>query len=315
MTDQTPSMCFSGNPLDRAGNFRGDPAWLAEKYQSDDALFIPLWQLQPLLLPPIAAGDSRDVGWLPRSALASLLTPDRLCIFLGLNRRDKPLFAIDISEMADPENSGPLANMGVFEDLRMIAGAGDIGVGDLAILAQAKAMLDWHSRHGFCSQCGNATQISEAGYKRVCPACQTEHFPRTDPVVIMLATHGDDCLVGRQHGWPENMFSALAGFVEAGETIEEAVAREMMEEAGIEVGEVRYMATQPWPFPASLMIGCFAEAKNRDIKLDDKELEDARWVSRDEIRSSFAGDGPIGIPPSMAIAHHLVRQFAGIDDE
>ena len=104
MTDQTPSMCFSGNPLDRAGNFRGDPAWLAEKYQSDDALFIPLWQLQPLLLPPIAAGDSRDVGWLPRSALASLLTPDRLCIFLGLNRRDKPLFAIDISEMADPEN-------------------------------------------------------------------------------------------------------------------------------------------------------------------------------------------------------------------
>jgi NAD+ diphosphatase len=233
-----------------------------------------------------------------------------LVVFLGLNRRGKPLFAVDISEMSNPEDMGPFKGMGLFEDLRALAAVGDMPRTELAILAQAKGMLDWNMRHRFCAQCGQPSQIAEGGYKRSCGSCQTEHFPRTDPVVIMLATHGDNCLVGRQKGWPENMFSALAGFMEPGETIEEAVARELMEEAGIEINSVRYLGTQPWPFPGSLMIGCMAEAAHMDIHLGDDELEDAKWVTRAEAQSSMAGNGPLGVPPEMAIAHQLMKAFA-----
>ena len=154
-------------------------------------------------------------------------------------------------------------------------------------------MLDWHLRHGFCSQCGSPP----AWPKRAISGFATiagPSFSRTDPVVIMLATHEDACLVGRQKGWPDGMFSSLAGFMEPGETIEEAVAREMQEEAGIEINRVRYFGTQPWPFPASMMIGCLAEAAGRDITLDDEELEEARWISREDVRRAMNGDGPSG---------------------
>ena len=152
--------------------------------------------------------------------------------------------------------------------------------------------------------------MGEGGYKRVCPSCGAEHFPRTDPVVIMLATHGDKCLLGRQKGWPEGMYSALAGFMEPGETIEEAVARELHEEAGIHVSAVRYYGGQPWPFPASLMIGCLADADSTQISLDDVELEDAKWVARADVQAAFNGAGGVAIPPEMAIAHQLMRAFA-----
>ena len=301
---------FANNPLDRAGHLRSDPDWLAGQFASDSALMVPMWRLSPLVLPEIAAGEGRDVGWLPKGAFADALRPDSLVVFLGLNRRGKPLFAVDISHMSNPEDSGPFKGLGVFEDLRALAAMGDMARTELAILAQAKGMLDWHMRHGFCAQCGGASSIREGGYKRVCDSCQAEHFPRTDPVVIMLATHGEDCLVGRQKGWPDNMFSALAGFMEPGETIEEAVARELMEEAGIGVDAVRYMGTQPWPFPGSLMIGCIAKASDREINLGDDELEDAKWISRTEAQSSMAGNGPLGVPPEMAIAHQLMKAFA-----
>lgn len=301
---------FANNPLDRAGHLRSDPDWLAGQFASDSALMVPMWRLSPLVLPEIAAGEGRDVGWLPKGAFADALRPDSLVVFLGLNRRGKPLFAVDISHMSNPEDSGPFKGLGVFEDLRALAAMGDMTRTELAILAQAKGMLDWHMRHGFCAQCGGASSIREGGYKRVCDSCQAEHFPRTDPVVIMLATHGEDCLVGRQKGWPDNMFSALAGFMEPGETIEEAVARELMEEAGIGVDAVRYMGTQPWPFPGSLMIGCIAKASDREINLGDDELEDAKWISRTEAQSSMAGNGPLGVPPEMAIAHQLMKAFA-----
>lgn len=305
----TPMM-FASNPLDRAGHKRGDATWVEAQRRSGDALFVPFWHLQPLILPPLPSEDGRDVGWLPAAAFGPILAADPIIIFLGLNRRNKPLFAVDISALSDPEQSGPFAGMGGFYDLRELAAAGEVSSGDLSILAQAKAMIDWHLRHGYCSQCGSPSVAAEAGYKRVCGGCGAEHFPRTDPVVIMLATHGDTCLIGRQPGWPERMYSALAGFVEPGETIEAAVARELQEEAGIEVGRVRYIQTQPWPFPASLMMGCVAEATTTDIVIDQFELEDARWVSRADLQAAFAGQGDFAVPPALAIAHHLMRYFA-----
>ena len=301
---------FTNNPLDRAGHSRGDADWLAAQLAGDTALIVPLWQLQPLVLPEIAPGDGRDVGWLPKAAFGDAWMGDMLVVFLGLNRRGKPLFAADISHMSSPEDIGPFKGMGIFEDLRALASAGDMPRTELAILAQAKGMLDWNRRHPFCAQCGTQSRLAEGGYKRVCDNCGTEHFPRTDPVVIMLATHGDDCLLGRQRGWPDGMMSALAGFMEPGESIEEAVARELQEEAGLEISSVTYLGTQPWPFPGSLMIGCMAEASNREIMVDEVELEEARWVSRADIRSSMAGQGPLGAPPPMAIAYQLMKAFA-----
>ncbi|MDC0131686.1 NAD(+) diphosphatase [Alphaproteobacteria bacterium] len=301
---------FANNPLDRAGPLRSDKDWLAGQLASDSALLAPFWRLAPLVLPEIEPGQGRDVGWLPKAAFGDALRPDSMVIFLGLNRRGKPLFAVDISHMSNPEDAGPFQGMGLFEDLRALAAIGDMPRTELAILAQAKGMLDWNSRHGYCAQCGQASQLAEGGYKRICSSCQTEHFPRTDPVVIMLATHGENCLVGRQKGWPDGMFSALAGFMEPGETLEEAVARELMEEAGIGVNAVTYLGSQPWPFPGSLMIGCMAEASDTQINLGDDELEDAKWISRQEAQSSMAGNGPLGVPPEMAIAHQLMKAFA-----
>ena len=301
---------FTNNPLDRAGHQRGDPDWLAAQLASDTALIVPLWQLSPLVLPELQPGDGRDVGWLPKAAFGEAWIADMEVVFLGLNRRGKPLFAADISHMANPEDMGPFKGMGHFEDLRGLAAAGDMPRTELAILAQAKGMLDWNLRHPYCSRCGAPSETAEGGYKRLCGTCGAEHFPRTDPVVIMLPVHGEDCLLGRQRGWPDGMLSALAGFMEPGESIEEAVARELMEEAGLEINAVTYLGTQPWPFPGSLMIGCLAEASNRDIKVDEVELEEARWVSRADIISSMAGNGPLGVPPQMAIAHQLMRAFA-----
>ncbi|MBE8191706.1 MAG: NADH pyrophosphatase, partial [Alphaproteobacteria bacterium] len=194
---------FSGNPLDRAGNQRTDDEWVAQKKAAQDTLFVPFWHLRPLILPEAQAGLGRDVGWLPRAAFGELLSvnSERLCVFLGLNRRGKALFAVDISDASQPEDAGPFKGLGLFEDLRELAMAGDMPPTELAIMAQGKSMVDWHLRHRFCSACGGETGLSEGGYKRNCGACGSDHFPRTDPVVIMLATHDDACLVGRQEAW------------------------------------------------------------------------------------------------------------------
>ena len=178
-------------------------------------------------------------------------------------------------------------------------------------LAEAKAMLHWHARHRFCSNCGASSEMVEAGWRRDCPVCKTTHFPRTDPVVIMLAIDGERCLLGRQTRFAKGMWSCLAGFVEPGETIEEAVRRETREEAGIACGRVRYFATQPWPFPMSLMIGCHAEALSTDIAVDYGELEDARWFDREEAALMLLRRHPVklGTPPAVAIAYHIIRAF------
>lgn len=200
-------------------------------------------------------------------------------------------------------------------DLRSIAVQGLTEAEHLPPIAEAKAILGWHARHRFCSNCGAPTQAVEAGWRRDCPSCKTQHFPRTDPVVIMLAVDGNNCLLGRSPRFLPTMWSCLAGFIEPGESIEDAVHRETLEEAGIACGRVKYFASQPWPFPSSLMIGCHAEAVTREIVVDRSELEDARWFSKDEVVAMLMRRHPDGLttPPPIAIAHHIMR--AWVEDE
>ena len=298
---------FANSPLDRAADKRLDAAWLAAKLNEPTSFIVPLRKLMPFVI--TAPGSrKREVGWMRPELIKPLLRPEATTIFLGVEK-DAAYFAVDVTEGPDPSENGVLQGLGSFADLRGIAM--EIDSGDAAILAQAKSLIDWHQRHRFCANCSAPTRFSDAGYKRQCDGCKTEHFPRTDPVVIMLATNGDRCLLGRGGRFPKGFYSALAGFIEPGESIEEAVAREVLEEAGIKVGDVRYFSTQPWPYPSSLMIGCFAEAITDDIKVDASELEEARWFTRDEIKLMLAGklEGTY-VPPALAIAHQLIKAWA-----
>ncbi len=300
---------FANNPLDRASDKRLDDGWLAARMQDADSMIVPLWQLKPLVLPPEREGGLCDIGWLRSGMMAALVSPNTVIVLLGIDSKDRARFALDISHFADPANDGPLAGFGDFAEIREIAGS--LHEEDAAILAQAKSMIDWHRRHTFCANCGARTELAEAGYKRQCPECGAEHFPRTDPVVISLVVKDDRCLLGRGPHFPEKMFSALAGFVEPGESIEEAVAREVKEEVGIDVGDVEYHSTQPWPYPSSLMIGCIAEAETEEITIDETEIADAQWFTRDELKAALNGNAErLWVPPPFAIAHQLVKAWA-----
>lgn len=302
---------FSGNPLDRASEKRTDAEWLAARKIDPNSYVLPMWRLMPFILGPEKVTGPLESGFLRPGLCESLAGPDAPMVLLGLEKGNA-LWAIDISAARDPANEGPLAGLGHFREMRAAAMGGGLPEKDIAILGQAKAMIDWHRRHGFCANCGARTEMQDAGYRRHCASCKSDHFPRTDPVVIMLATHGDACLVGRGKQFPRGMYSALAGFVEPGETIEEAVRRELMEEAGVKTGNVTYYATQPWPFPSSLMIGCFAEAESRDVTVDQNELAEAIWLEKEKARALIGGtpiDGMF-VPPKVAIAHHLIRAWA-----
>ncbi len=283
-----PVVGFSGSPLDRAEALRRDPAALIVARSDPRARWLLFDQLNPVLT---ADGD---LNWLYRSDLPD----DALSVFLGIDAYDAPRFAA----------AGAAAEVnGTATDAR--AAAAQLGDGRAAIVAHGRALLDWHARHRFCANCGATTRLDKGGQARHCDACNAEHFPRTDPVVIMLAIKDDHALVGRQPRFPKRFLSALAGFVEAGETIEEAVARELFEEAGIGTRRVRYVASQPWPFPSSLMIGAFAEATGFELHIDGDELEEARWVTKDEVRAALAGTGDWLAPPPLAIAHTLLQEW------
>jgi NAD+ diphosphatase len=300
-------IAFSGNPLDRMSEKRSDASWLAGMRRRADVRVLPLWKLQPLLVGPENATSGTELGFLDGTLSNGLGAPGAVEVFLGVDG-EAPYFARDISALTEPL-AASLASFGHFRDAR--AAASLLAAPETAILAQAKALIDWHNRHGFCAKCGSATHAADGGYRRVCPACGTEHFPRTDPVVIMLVTDGERCLLGRNKRFAGGHYSTLAGFIEPGETIEEAVRREVYEEVRVRVGAVRYFASQPWPFPANLMIGCFAESQGSHIEVDGEEIIAARWFDRATVKRLIAGENSdVGLPRGDAIASHLIRHWA-----
>ena len=293
---------YAVNRLDRRSDARG-PDSLAIAL-ADEQARLYLFRGEPALIksgddPLFRTDEARALGAdLGRAVLLGWSgTAPRLAAVLG---EEAPIDETRIAAMT----------------LRALAAAADLAPEHLGALAQARALLNWHARHGFCAVCGTATSAAQGGARRDCPNCGAQHFPRTDPVVIMLvideSDDGNRALLGRSPRFNPGMYSCLAGFMEPGETIEDAVRRETAEESGISVGRVRYYASQPWPFPSSLMIGCTAEALSTEIRRDEKELEDCRWFSRDEVRRMLAGNHAegIGVPVSMAIASHLIRAWA-----
>lgn len=293
-----PPLVFAGSPLDRGERLRRDEAQLAAEAGRENAWTMVLVRG----LPGIAAAGG--LAWMKIEDCARLYGPPLLQVYLGQLRGD-PVFATELAQ--EPPAEAAIA----FMDARQAAMA--LSHEQAAIFAYAKALLAWHERHGFCANCGAPTEIVSGGAKRVCGQCQAEHFPRVDPVVIMLAVDGENCLLGRQTSWPPGMWSALAGFVEPTETIEEACARELQEEAGViaDIAAIRYIMTQPWPFPSSLMMGLVAPVTSAAVTVDENELEDARWFSRDEVHAMLEGRHPEAhVPPSVAIARRLIELWA-----
>lgn len=302
--------------LERVAHRRRDPDWLDAAFNSERArvllmregLILVEGSAPPAAPVPIGAPlpPGRPLLWL--GGQAGSLSPRATRLFLGETVKGSPVFALDMPAAFSLETS-PIAGLGVFDDFRAAASALDAFNGGCA--AAARAIFEWHRRHGFCSNCGARTSVEEAGWKRRCPDCSAEHFPRTDPVVIMLAVRGDKCLLGRQKAWRPGFWSCLAGFVEPGETIEQAAAREIFEEAGVRcTTRADYLFCQPWPFPSSLMIGLILEADEGEIAVDETELETARWFTREETASMMAGTNPDAFPPMrFAIAHHVIKAW------
>lgn len=296
---------FAGNPLNRASEKRTDVAWLTEQLRSDESLAVAIWNGKPFV--ETSKDGGLQIAYLPARMAEELSGGAERLLFLGLWQQTA-VFAVDLEGGADPAD-GPLSGLGRFEDLRAVALR--LPPADAAILATSKQMFEWRRRHRHCAACGEPSDVVEGGWKRACPACKAEHFPRTDPVVIMLAVHKDRCMLGRQEIWPKGMFSALAGFLEPGETIEEACARELNEEAGLKTVSVRYHSTQPWPYPSSLMIGLIAEVEDDDATPDQTELSEVRWFTKAEARDVLAGKGDgVNAPGAMAIAHQLLKAWA-----
>jgi NAD+ diphosphatase len=295
---------FTGNPLDRVSDRRGDAAWIAERLADPGSSAVALWRGAPLVT------DAEGAPRLSRLPLAlavdAAVRPAEDLLFLGMGR-GSAVFALDLQGEVDP-TAGLLHGRGRFQDLRSLATV--LSAEEAAVAATAKHVFEWQNRHRFCSACGHRSDPADAGWKRICPSCRAEHFPRTDPVVIMLPVHGDRCLLGRNAAWPPNRFSALAGFLEPGESLEEACARELKEEAGLETLSVAYHSSQPWPYPSSLMVGLIAEVSSEQATPDQTELAEVRWLGRDEARAVLAGGHEIHTPPPLAIAHQLLRTWA-----
>jgi NAD+ diphosphatase len=335
---------FTGERLDRAADRRTDPDWVSAQAADPSARAVVVGDDGVRVTVPAGDGTSGEprVALLP---LATLNTDEPL--LLGLDETG-PVFAVDeqgaprpvsaVDEQGAPRPVSAVDEQGAprpvvdeqpprkpvaaygegppdpatgTRPLGLRAAAASLPQADGGLAAHAAALVNWHRRHRHCAVCGTATQVADGGIVRRCPRCGTQHHPRTDPVVIMLVTDGDRVLLGRQRVWPPNRYSALAGFVEPGESLEEAVVREVREEAGVEVGAPQYVGSQPWPFPTSLMLGFMAPYRSGEPHRVDEELEDVRWFSRDEVGAAITGetDSPLGVPPPFAIARRLMEQW------
>jgi NAD+ diphosphatase len=284
-------LAFNSSDLNRLSEWRGQPATLAALAERADAKFIGIEG-------DTVAASSGMPDYRRHSSFAS-----EVSIFLGIDAGGSPWFAYQTQPGTETLQLRPLLLSGLLPDI------------ELSRFAQARSLIHWHQSHQFCARCGNASQMQDGGYRRHCPLCLTDHFPRTDPVVIMAITHADSVLLGRQAAWPDNMYSCLAGFMEPGETIEQAVERETFEEAGVKLREVHYVASQPWPFPASLMIGMRAQAVSRDLTIDKTELEEARWFTRSEVQLMLRREHPDGLFAAhpYAIAHRLIETVCCVE--
>jgi NAD+ diphosphatase len=281
---------FAGGRLDRMGPRRTDGAWLAER-RADPATRVVVATADGVLV---------DGDWTPATVGVRELPDGPDLVLLGVDADGTAIFAAD----PGPDHAAALRPEASLVGLRDVAAMAALA--DANLLAHATGLLNWHRRHRFCANCGHATDVAEAGYVRVCPNCGTQHHPRTDPVVITLIHDGDRVLLGRNANWPENRYSALAGFVEPGESLEEAVIREVGEEAAVRVSDVRYVSSQPWPFPASLMLGFEAAYSGGEPHPHDNELQAVRWLTRDELVRATAGEGDVQVPPPLAIARRLM---------
>ena len=279
-------LSFTGSRLDRADHVRADPERLAG-YMNWKARVLALDGLIPAL------DDSNRLVW---GTLADVPEDAELC-FLGLDEGKACFAAVPPRGDATPRMANP----------QLWSLMATLPPDDLALYGGARSLTDWHARHRFCAQCGGDTKLAKGGWQRNCTACEASHFPRTDPVTIMLVEHEGRLMLGRGLGWPEGRFSALAGFVEPGESIEEAVAREVLEEAGVRVRDVTYVASQPWPFPSQLMIGCHSHTDSDELTIDETEMAEVEFFTRAQVQAAMAGDGLFVAPPPHAIAHHLMQ--------
>ena len=279
-------LSFTGSRLDRADHVRADPDRLAG-YMNWKARVLALDGLMPSL------DDANRLAW---GTLADVPEDAELC-FLGLDEGKACFAAVPPRGDATPRMANP----------QLWSLMATLQPDDLALYGGARSLTDWHARHRFCAQCGGDTKLAKGGWQRDCTNCGASHFPRTDPVTIMLVEHDGRLMLGRGLGWPEGRFSALAGFVEPGESIEEGVAREVLEEADVRVRDVTYVASQPWPFPSQLMIGCHSHADSDELTIDETEMAEINFYTRDEVQAALAGDGPFVAPPPHAIAHYLMQ--------
>ena len=279
-------IAFTGSRLDRADHVRADPERLAG-YMNWKARLLALDELMPAL------DDEGRLGW---GTLADAPEDAELC-FLGLDEGKACFAAVPPRGDSRPRMANP----------QLWSLMATLSPEDLAVYGGARSLTDWHARHRFCAQCGGDTKLAKGGWQRDCTNCGASHFPRTDPVAIMLVEFEGHLMLGRGLGWPEGSFSALAGFVEPGESIEEAVAREVLEEAGVAVRDVSYVASQPWPFPSQLMIGCHSHTDSDDLTIDETEMAEIEFFTRADFEAALAGNGPFRCPPRHAIAHHLME--------
>ncbi len=284
---------FAGAFVDRSGHRRKDPRWLEEAAKSPESRFVPVWGDKCL-----ANGEPLHTVLLERAAVDDILDSQEP-IFLGMYQ-GHPAFAVGIDDKLD----APFTDLGEFRDLRFLGSV--LPVDEANLVAHARALVLWHRLQQFCGVCGAPSRVESGGNTRICcnDECGMQIFPRVDPAIIVLVSQSDSCLLGRQPSWPEGRYSTIAGFVEPGESLEDAVRREVAEETDIDVGEVRYHSSQPWPFPSSLMLGFTAHAVSREIALNDGELEDAKWFTREDLRSGFPK-----LPYRLSIARRLIDNW------